>query len=72
MHSKIQKQQYEMETGKSAEITIKYDSPEYLLWYINKQLNNVDKKPNCEKCKSWNDKSILANFCYNCGRALNK
>jgi rRNA maturation endonuclease Nob1 len=31
---------------------------------------HVDIKARCEKCKNWNDKSIMANFCYNCGRPL--
>ena len=35
------KQQYELETGKPAEIIIRYDSPEYCIWYIKKRLNKV-------------------------------
>ena len=35
------KQQYELETGQPAEIIIRYDSPEYLLWYIKKRLNKA-------------------------------
>ena len=33
---------------------------------------HVDTKARCDKCKNWNDKSIMANFCYNCGRPLSQ
>lgn len=33
---------------------------------------HVDTKARCDKCKNWNDKSIMVNFCYNCGRPLSQ
>jgi hypothetical protein len=32
----------------------------------------IPEQEPCDICKPYDDKSILANFCYNCGRKINK
>ena len=62
--------EYELETGKPAEITIRYDSPEYLVWYINKRLNQeVADVCTCgkDRCGCYFN-SVLK--CLNCGNPI--
>jgi len=48
---------------------IEYE-PNYWLIHRVLEIEQEIKQQPCEKCAPYEDSSIIANFCYNCGRAL--
>ncbi|MBT3807649.1 MAG: hypothetical protein HOG03_24130 [Desulfobacula sp.] len=65
--------QYEKETSREVSTTSEFYSVAYVLW-LERKVEEIQKREQepCENCKGWNDKAIMANFCFNCGRALKK